>query len=110
MSDPGPGLRRIAVRGPRETITQLHAALQTRDVADVEVVLRRYVSRQPGQIELMDLVVSFVVGLASTATYEWLKSEVEDRHSAGGIEIIELGLSKSHQQPSSVDSNRPSLQ
>lgn len=96
----------VRVRGPRPVIEELQAELAFRSTSDVEVQRLRpnLVSRQPlGQVEFEELVVSFLVGVASNASYAWLKSRLDGMAASGRIEIIELGLSKELNKSNSAD-------
>ena len=87
----------VHVRGRRPVIEELQAELATREDENVHAERRRpnLLSRQPlGQVEFEDLVISFVVGVASNATYAWLRGRLDELAGSGHVEIIELGLSK----------------
>lgn len=96
----------IRVRGPRPVIEDLQAELASRGTADIELQCLRpnLLSRQPlGQVEFADLVISFVVGVASNATYDWIKGRMDELAASGHVEIIELGLSKEPKNTTSAD-------
>jgi len=91
-------------------IEAIHSELSARGCPGVEIqrLHPNVLSRQPlGQVDFEDLVISFVVGVASNATYAWLKARLDDHEFSGHVEIIELGLSK---ELKSADSQPPDSQ
>ena len=87
----------IRVRGPRPVIDRVQTELALRQSDGLTAKLENpgpLFRRPQGQIEFVDLIVSFTTGVASNATYAWLRATVEEMRSKGHVEIIELGLSK----------------